>query len=186
MEHNYLPAIPPLGYAPQKPRYPPRKSSWGSNYSASLPCYYLKKYTLQVDTIVPWRTFSGWFLCRTQRWLWRRASRQSRPAAAGRGQACRPPRWTRRPPLVRKRQTLPLLRPFLPAILNFCISECLYFYISIAILACFKVGSTRSSPSGVTATVTAANRKERGTEASRSARQAALMQVATRQPPSCI
>ena len=47
------------------------------------------------------------------------------------------------------------------------------------------MGSTKSSPSAVTATVTAASRKESGTEASRSARQAAFMQVATKQPPSC-
>ena len=33
----------PLGCAPQMPKYPPGKSNWGSNYSASLPSYYLQK-----------------------------------------------------------------------------------------------------------------------------------------------
>ena len=69
-----------------------------------------------LETKLPWKTFSGWSPCRTQRWPWRQAWQLLTLVEAGHVLVCPRQHWTQLLLLVRRRQTLPLLWNSLPVL----------------------------------------------------------------------
>ena len=102
---------PPQGSAPQRPWCPPKRSSWDSNSSSFLASL---KIMENLETKLPWKIFSGWSPCRTQRWPWRQAWQLLTLVEAGHVLVCPRQHWTQLLLLVRRRQTLPLLWNSLP------------------------------------------------------------------------
>ena len=76
--------------------------------------WHLWKSWENLETKLPWKTFSGWSPCRTQRWPWRQAWQLLTLVEAGHVLVCPRQHWTQLLLLVRRRQTLPLLLSSLP------------------------------------------------------------------------